>query len=266
MYVYQTSSFIRRSLSVFNGTTFENESILPSTYMKKTRLRDFHEMIHKRVHDLESGVVTSSQLLSDIDIHTPRKVHAYISYMRMLCQALLLNKRPQTFKCCDNQLCKRLFYIGEKCENWPVENSCETFADSIRNWWTMCQGQKQTQCAPCRRFCSYACESQHSVHLARAMYPYQQNLDSDYLTRKNQPRPRVTEAFRCALKRNQLIARAVRIQSMPSDGKCAVSKSEMDVYRKMWCVLHAIDHINTVLLAHPPLHHVWRALVRQPLI
>lgn len=198
---------------------------LPPTSKRRLRLYEQHQ-----INDLHDNV--------------PPPVRVFISRVRSICQGLMNEREPKQFRQCQNRCCNRLFFVGSHLDSNSVHigvNSVTgTFlspgeqdsGDEEENYWKQAMDVTATQATTpyYKRFCSTNCRREWHTQLASAMPQFNDHeLDSDRLCRK-QGVKRVSEAFRCAMKRNHEAARCIRTTKRSRKGWPALSEKDKNTY------------------------------------
>ena len=163
----------------------------------------------------------------------PGPVCVFISRCREVARYSRRVKRQSCFVQCANQQCNRLFFCGATQEYWEsareIDIECEEGSSSTDYWDSACGQQMKIgderafEEPDCKRFCSRECATQHSQQVAEIM-PDEVYLDADDSAKKI-GRAKVSEAFKLALKRNEVASRKLR--SIRSLCKKAVSDKEI---------------------------------------
>ena len=135
-------------------------------------------------------------------------------------------KRQSCFVQCANQQCNRLFFCGATQEYWKAVSEMETEFEetsSSIDYWNSAGGELTEKEPDFKRFCSRECARQHSQQVV-SILPNGVYWDADDSAKKV-GRARVSEAFKLALKRNEVASRKLR--SIRSLFKKAVSNEEI---------------------------------------
>ena len=204
------------------------------------KLRDTYNRKFETVDKLEhhpSFRLWSPGITAGLSDEVPWSVCVLVEDTRYMFERLRLSKRQETFRHCANCNCKRLFYIGESAETWNSVNTEQTIDDdeedySSQNYWNSVGGKVVNSEPDSRRFCSSTCKHEHALHLARMMPDSDLNLDVDDNAMKL-GRPRVQEAFKLALKRNEVAARALRTMRSKTFPNLAVHPAEIEIHRQV---------------------------------
>ncbi len=194
-------------LPLFLGAT---PQVLPDENIERLRLRDVLADRMSTIgclEKLENGTnrmmdLESNNYLSDLPGGLPARVHVFFARMRAVCQGLSRVKPETSFVQCANHECCRRFYIGGPLETSQAGIMRDEAPD---DYWSLVAGTPPVRCAP-REFCSCACAQQWLWQRDSAFPAID---DSEARCRKD-GRARVGEAFRLAMRRNEVIGRHLR--------------------------------------------------------
>lgn len=231
------------SVTLFTGPT---SITLPDDDVKKLKLR---EIIADRLqtvgklelmrHDLPRKVhLVQTHHPDDLSRNVPGPVRVFVARCRAMCRSVRRLKRQSLFVQCNNCNCNRLFYTGEGVETWSSgaatvsTNDSEEEEHDSSTYWDIARGDGIHSVPDTRRFCCQACASEHAMHLKSMMPDNGLHLDVDDGAKKS-GRARVGEAFRMALKRNEIASRALRNSKTRSRSNLAVSQKELSVHRTL---------------------------------
>lgn len=166
----------------------------------------------------------------------PAELASLVAHTRAVVQALRAVKPPTQFRNCANCNCQRLMFVGSDADSWgaaeassvgDVEDDCGEPSDY---WMEAAGGAAEAVPPDTRRFCSRACAREHAAHLEAAMPDCGLQLEADDASVKR-GRARVADAFRLALKRNEVAARALRTWRSRERRQLAVSEAELARHR-----------------------------------
>ena len=154
----------------------------------------------------------------------PGPVCVFIARCREVAQFSRRVKRSYCFVQCANQECNRLFFCGATQEYWKDALEMTGFEEtsSSTDYWNCAGGELVEKEPDFKRFCCHECAIQHA-HQVSAILP-KVCWDADDSAKKV-GRARVSEAFKLALKRNEVASRKLR--SIRSLCKKAVSNEEI---------------------------------------
>ncbi len=233
-------------VQLFTGPT---TIVLPDVEIRKLKLRDIIADRLQTVAKLEQMRVDLPRKVElvqnhhpeDLSDNVPGPVRVFIARCRAMCRAVRRLKREQLFMQCHNCNCNRLFYTGEVPESWCAAASSTPAGDSIEDadleeetssarYWEIAGGRAPSSVPATMRFCSEACKAEHARHLVSLMPDAGLTLDADDQATKV-GRARVGEAFRIALKRNEMAARTLRLAKSRPRSHLAVSRQEAEAYR-----------------------------------
>jgi hypothetical protein len=232
-------------LALFSGPTSIN---LPDEEVKKLKLRDIVADRLQTVGKLELMAVDLPRKVhlvnthhpDDLSSNVPGPVRVFVARCRSMIRTVRRLKKGSLFVQCNNCNCNRCFYTGEPSECWahasssedPVEESDDEEEHSSSTYWQTAAGDGPSTKPDTQRFCCQACADQHAMHLKLMMPDNNLALDSDDGAKKS-GRARVGEAFRMALRRNEMAARALRNSKTRSRSNLAVSPEELRLHRNM---------------------------------
>ena len=191
-------------------------------------------------------LASSLDQLPDMPPAVPQPVRFFVSRARSMCHGLRAAKSPTHFSQCQNDMCCRLFYKGERPYSefgYPV---C-SIADEDESYWQACAPRPAYDTNP-KRFCSAACGRQWTDHWQRLMpddsIPY--DADADVQEDKEEDRRRCAKAFERAIKRNGKATRAIRKRRKRHGRSCAAI-SRADANREFEARLDMLN-VDTGLL------------------
>mgnify|MGYP006077162139 CR=1 FL=1 len=232
-------------LTLFMGPTSIN---LPDEDVKKLKMRDIVADRLQTIGKLELMAVDlprkvhliSTHHPDDLSTNIPGPVRVFVSRCRSMIRTMRRLKKAALFVQCSNCNCNRCFYSGEPSESWahaPVSEEADEQSDdedehSSNAYWQIATGGGIATKPDTQRFCCQACADQHSIHLKCMMPDNNLALDSDDGAKKS-GRARVGEAFRLALRRNEMAARALRNSKSRSRTNLAVSPEELRQHRNL---------------------------------
>ena len=147
----------------------------------------------------------------------PSPVCIFIKRCRMVAQASRMCNPASEFAQCENLQCNRLFFTAKLPDSWSLGsvsgregelgNDDDDVADSSKYWHTVANTCNVATDTPTRRFCDSQCAMQHSLQIDKIIVGME--IDADDAARRN-GRARVAEAFKLALKRNEVASRTLR--------------------------------------------------------
>lgn len=249
------------SVQIFSGVTAMNPS--QDSELAKLRYRDLIAdrlqtvgKLEQMSNDTPRKIQLISQNRAGLHRSIPGPVCVLVARCRAMCQGVRRVKRAQLFVQCCNLNCNRIFYTGEIQEAWCNAASSATSAStassddgveegSSSQYWSkvyLSGGASVTQAEKCptKRFCSTACASEHTTHLAAMMPDTGLTMDADDgATRMG--RARVAQSLKLALKRNEMAARSLRNARSRFRGNLAVEAEEIRKYREMHITALNVD-------------------------
>ena len=229
-------------VQLFTGETTID---LPNNEIKKLKLCDVVSDRSSVVMKMESMPRTNERKVSLVAQHTaglgpavPGPARFLVARTRAIIRGLRVTKRRETFHHCANCNCNRMFYAGEVAETWSRGDLVEVILGELSDdhcgsddYWHTISGEENSTVPDTRRFCSRICCRQHNAQLASMMPDFGIMLDVDDYAKK-QGRARVGEAFRLALKRNEVAARALRTLRLTSYSNLSVSHEDIERHRQ----------------------------------
>lgn len=224
---------ISYGLALFAGPT---SITLPASDLKKLRLGDVLYDRWRTVVSLEGMLngsakmaeLASNNMLSDLPAGLSPRVHILFSRTRAVCQGMRRHKPAANFAQCRHQECHRLFYRGSpgEAERIVVDEVHPLPAAHEFGFWYVASGGPGLKAHACQ-FCSRECARQWRRQFNAAVPSMDDaTLVNETRCRKD-GRSRVPEALRCALKRNEVVSRAMRGADKPRRFP-AVSSMDID--------------------------------------
>lgn len=225
---------VPQSVLLFAGVT---TIALPDEQLLKLRLRDIVADRLATLQKLESAsAARRAQLVrehspQDVPDAVPGIARVFVARCRSVCRGVRRVKGNALFTNCSNANCRRLFYIGNPSEIWSnvAPKACLSDSDDeldSTSYWTSAACDDAAAVYTVRRFCSSTCESEFQAHLKRIMPGAHLEFDVDDRARKN-GRARVAEAFKLALKRNEIASRHLRCMRARRRTSLAVDDDEL---------------------------------------
>lgn len=209
-------------------------------YLRKLGPDDLRRETAKLVYQMEGlsrPITESAGRADDLGDQVPASVRAFVARCRALYFGIRTVRPDSCFASCSNCNCNRIFYVGDARDKKKTSRGSALGADGDERgederttsdaYWQAAACDRTTEVPSTRRFCSSACREEFRRHVDAAMPASRLELDSDDAAGRH-GRTRVPEAFRLALKRNEIAARALRTLRSRPRAHSAVSDEEMD--------------------------------------
>ena len=206
-----------------------------------TQMRDllYDDVVDERVQTIVKleamppGCAKRVQLASSLDQlpdmapTVPQPVRFFVSRARSMCHGLRAAKSPTYFSQCQNDMCARIFYKGERPYSEFGYPAC-SIANEDEPYWQAC-APRPAYDTNTKRFCSAVCGRQWTDHWQRLMPDVliAYDADADVHGDTEEDRRRCAKAFECAIQRNGEANRAIKKKRKWHRRSCgAVSRAD----------------------------------------